>query len=393
MRVEIRRGYVAAATITLAIALLALNMIGPVISSTADFSIFNTGWNGTSQFARTTYESGKLSPTFELQYTGADLTVVKLGLDEIALDPFSGALIIIGPDVEFSEDEGRIVRDFVMAGGRLMLADDFGTANSLLAAMGAGSRFSNRLVMDLAFDKKPEFSVCFDFEADAITRNITTILLNYPSSVVPSATNTEVVAWTSVASWQDTNGDHDYSFGEPWGPFPLIVRERMGDGEIVLLADPSLLINGMRDRLDNAMLADNLISAVSELRTAVYFDESHRQYFDPVTITTSFTGSISTLQKVMLLVLALALLIWLSTDYVDRGVRWFLRRSKTLIMSIYWMLTGKKIVEEKPPEIDIERIVRELIDEHPDWKHGLLRYALREKIRHSRFLAEERPEE
>ncbi|MEM4263051.1 MAG: DUF4350 domain-containing protein, partial [Thermoplasmata archaeon] len=280
MRAEIKRGYVAATAMTLAVAFLALTMVTPVLSSTADFSIFNTGWNGTSRFAISTYESGKLAPTFKMQYTGSDLDIVRLGLEEIELDPVAGALVIIGPDVEFSEKEGQIVREFVTAGGVLLLADDFGTANSLLSGMGAESRFSRKLVMDLAFDKKPEFSVCFDFEEDPITRNVTTILLNYPSSVVPGKTNSKTVVWTSVASWQDTNGDHDFSYGEPWGPFPLVVRERMGNGEIILLSDPSLLINGMRDRLDNAVISDNLIAEISGLRTKVYFDESHRQYFN-----------------------------------------------------------------------------------------------------------------
>lgn len=393
MRVEIRRGHIAATTITISIALLALSMVGPVISSTTNLSIFNTGWNGTSKFARTTYESGKFSPTFELQYTGADLTVVRMRLDEIDLDPLTDALMIIGPDMEFSEKEGSIVGDFVRNGGALMLADDFGTANSLLASMGAGSRFSNKLVMDLAFDKKPEFSVCFDFKEDEITRNVTTALLNYPSSVIPSATNSETIAWTSIASWLDMNGDHDFSIGEPWGPFPLIVRERLGKGEIVLLADPSMLINGMRDKLDNTIIADNLIAAVSGEKMKVYFDESHRQYFDPITITTTIIGSITIVQKLFLLLLVLALLIWLSTDYVDRSARWAWRKAKALIGQIRLELTGKKLVEEKPSEIDIEKIIRELAQEHPDWKQGLIRYALREKIRHSRFLSERLQEE
>lgn len=391
MRVEIRRGYIAATTITLSVALLALSMVGPVISSTANFSIFNIGWNGTSRFARATYESGKLSPTFELQYTGADLTVVRMNLDEIDLDPLTDALMIIGPDMEFSEKEGSIVGDFVRNGGVLMLADDFGTANSLLAAMGAGSRFSNKLVMDLAFDKKPEFSVCFGFEEDEITNNITTVLLNYPSSVIPSATNSETIAWTSMASWLDTNGDHDFSIGEPWGPFPLIVRERLGNGEIVLLADPSMLINGMRDKLDNAIIADNLVAAVSGERTKIYFDESHRQYFDPVTITTAVIGSMTVVQKLFLLLLALVLFIWLSTNYVDRGARLAWRKVKAFIAGIRQMLTRERPVEKKAPaEIDIEKIAEELIIEHPDWKRDLIRYALREKIRHS-MLLKQRP--
>lgn len=390
MRAELRRGYVAAAAITVSVVLLMLCAVGYAISSTADFSIFNSGWNGTSKLAKSTYESGKLLPTFELQYTGSDLTIAVLGLDRLRLDPHAGALVIIGPNLPFSENEGDIVREFVTNGGTLLLADDFGTGDSLLAAMGASSRFSNKLVMDLAFDKRPEFSICFDFENDTITRNVTAVLLNYPSSVIPGKTNSETIAWTSIASWLDSDGDHQYTAGESWGPFPLIVRERMGEGQIILVADPSLLINGMRDKLDNAVLSVNLIMEISRLRTEIYFDESHREYFDPVKITTNVMGSIPAELKIAFILLALALLLWLSTDYIDRTMRWVWRKSKSLLARIWSMLTGKEPPEEKPAEIDIEEIAKHLMEAHPDWKLGLIRYALREKVRHSEFISKKR---
>jgi len=393
MRSEIKRGYVAATTITIAIAMLALNMVGPIISSTTDFSIFNTGWNGTSNFAIAAYETGKLSPSFEVRSTGSDLTVVKLELDQLELDPMDSSLFVIGPDIEFTESEGVRVGNFVRSGGVLLLADDFGTSNTLLQFMGAGSRFSNKLVMDLAFDKKPEFSICFDFENDPIADNVTTILLNYPSSLIPGSANSEVIAWTSVASWQDLNGDHDFSYGEPWGPFPLIAKERLGQGVIILLADPSLLINGMRDHLDNAIISDNLMNEISAFRTEVFFDESHHQYFDPVTITAVITGSFSDAQKIFITLLALALLVWLSTDFVDRGVFWIWRKSKSLVKQFISILFGKKI--EKPEIIapDIEELAKKLIEEHPEWKIGMVRYAIREKMRHSKFIAKAAEEE
>jgi len=390
LRAELRRGYVAAAAITVSVVLPMLCAVGYAISSTADFSLFNSGWNGTSKLAKAVYESGRLMPTFELEYTGSDIAVAMLGLDKLRLEPHTGALVIIGPSLPFSESEGDLVREFVTDGGVLLLADDFGTGNSLLAAMGASSRFSNKLVMDLAFDKRPEFSICFDFENDTITRNITAVLLNYPSSVIPGKTNTRIIAWTSIASWLDTDGDHRYTTGESWGPFPLIVRERFGKGEIILVADPSILINGMRDKLDNAALSANLIMEISRLRTEVYFDESHREYFDPVKISTSVSGSIPAEVKIAFVLLALVLFIWLSTDYIDKAILWAWRKSKFLIARMWSKLTGKKPLEERHAEIDIEAIAKQLIEAHPDWKLGLIRYALREKLRHSEFISKRR---
>ena len=385
MRSEIRRGYAAAAAMTIAVALLALNLVGPIISTSTDFSIFNTGWNGTSNLAMTVYETGKFSPSFRVSATDTDLEVVKLGLDELELSPLDTALIIIGPTKDFTESEGAILGDFVREGGVLLLADDFGTGNSLLSSMGAGSRFSGKLVMDLSFEKRPEFSVCFDFEDDAVATNVTTVLLNYPSSIITAA-GAEAIAYTSVASWLDQNGDHSYQPGEPWGPFPMLVRENLGLGTIFLLSDPSVLINGMRGHMDNAVFSDNLIAEISSERLEVYFDESHRLYFDPVTITMTIAGSFSTEAKMTLFLIALALLVWLSTNYLDTASIWIWRKIRNAIRAFLALILRRKIEEEAPVAPDIEKLTRQLTEKHPDWRPGLIRYSLREKMRHEQFL-------
>ena len=45
-------------------------------------------------------------------------------------------LVIIGPDVDFSSLEAKEVKEFLENGGTLFIADDFGTANSLLEKLG-----------------------------------------------------------------------------------------------------------------------------------------------------------------------------------------------------------------------------------------------------------------
>ena len=57
----------------------------------------------------------------------------------------------------------------------------------------------------------------------------------------------------------------------------------------------------MREQLDNARFADNLISYLCSSRSAVFFDESHRTYFDPVTVTTVVHGLVSSHWKGFLL--------------------------------------------------------------------------------------------
>ena len=75
----------------------------------------------------------------------------------------------------------------------------------------------------------------------------------------------QFIASSSIASWLDSDANRAQDIGEPKGPFPVIARERLGQGSIILLSDPSVLINGMREQLDNAVLADNLLLEVGEL--------------------------------------------------------------------------------------------------------------------------------
>lgn len=386
MRRRLRRGYVAATVLTIATALLALSMVSPVISTTVDFSIFNTSWNGTSNLAILTYQAGKFSPTFVVESSGADLTVAQLDLDEIELDPNTSALVIIGPTETFSTAEGEIVREFVSEGGVLLLADDFGTGNNLLEQINASARFSGKLVMDLAYQKKTEFSVCFDLREDPITTNVSRLLLNYPSSIVVNSSDTDALAWTSVASWLDITGDRTQDWEEPRGPFCILAREKMEQGTIILLSDPSVLINGMREHLDNEIFANNLINVVSESRATVFFDESHRDYFDPVAITSKFTGAIPVNGKVGLVLLAFFLMLWMATDIMDRAFSWTWKRAKYRIVKFINVFRRRKAPAPPVEEMSSEELVEEVAKRHPDWKKGLIRYVLRERERHRKFM-------
>jgi hypothetical protein len=382
--------YVSTVLVALALVLLMVSMITPVISTSTDFSIYNSGWNGTSKLAMSTYQLGKFAPSLTVQSTGSEISVVHLDLAEIPLDPGTDALVITGPTEEFSAAEGSLVGDFVRRGGVLLLADDFGTGNSLLEGMNATSRFSRTLLMDLAFDKKPEFSVCFTFTDDRLSENVTSILLNHPSSLTVQGTATETIASSSIASWLDTDANRAQDIGEPKGPFPVIARERLGQGSIILLSDPSVLINGMREHLDNAVLADNLLLEVGELRTAVYFDESHRTYFDPVSITTTLTGDLSLDSKIAILALAFVLLLWISTDIVDRIIAFVVSSLRSFATVITRFFFRKKPEPPPAPEPDLDRLVEDVVGIHPDWRKGLVRYILREQRRHSKYLDPEK---
>jgi hypothetical protein len=382
MQRRVRRGYVAGILMMATIGLFLFAMVSPVVSSTTDFSIYNSGWNGTSSLAVATYELGRFAPSFAVKTTETDMTIVHLNLEQIELVPQTDVLMVLGPTKPYSSVDGQIVGDFVRAGGVLVLADDFGAGNSLLEAMGASSRFSGKLLMDLSFDKRPEFSVCFNFEDDPLTAGVTKMLLNHPSSITVSGVNTTVVAESSIASWLDSDGDSVRDLGEPKGPFPVVARERMGTGKIILLSDPSVLINGMITQLDNSIFADNLIVTASDARDSVFFDESHREYFDPIAVTTQITGDLSLIDKANILCVAFVLLIWVSTDVIDRAVIRTMRASRKLVRKVL-SLFGRRLPDiDEREQLSAEEMIEEIAARHPDWKLGLLRHTIAESRRH-----------
>lgn len=386
MRRRFRRGYVTLALMMATVGLFLVAMVSPVLSTSTDFSIYNAGWNGTSNLAVSTYEAGNFAPTLATQASGTDVTIVHLTLQDFDLRPTADTLIIIGPSKVFSASDGEVVRQFVTNGGIVVLADDFGTGNGLLEAIGASSRFSGKLLMDLSFDKRPEFSVCFNFVDDPLTVDLSTILLNHPSSITVSDPDVSVIAESSIASWLDSDGDSVRDLGEPKGPFPVIAKERIGNGIVILLSDPSVLINGMVTQLDNGILASNLISVACDHRASVFFDESHRIYFDPVAVTTQITGELSFINKMHLLSVAFVLLLWVSTDLIDRAVLrivGFFRLLQRTVLRLF----GRRLKDvEAVPTKTPEELLREVSDRHPEWRLGLLRHVISERERHSGYI-------
>ena len=168
-----------------------------------------------------------------------------------------------------------------------------------------------------------------------------------------------------------------------------MARERLGSGSIVLLSDPSVLINGMSEYMDNEQFKSNIINFVSTGRSSVYFDESHRDFFDPIAITMQFTGQISPNVKALMAAGAFLLTLWIATDLIDKSVSWLyvmLKRGYGRMLGMLGFRRRKPMGAQKV--LSEEELIREISEAHPEWKLGLLRYIIRERERHRKFLDE-----
>lgn len=237
------------------ISMLVFPIAVPVFKSSADLSIFNTDWNGLSKFARLAAEMRDVRPILY------PYNVAQIG-------NASGVLLIFAPDIEFSQAEAEEVKKFLEKGGTLFIADDFGSANSLLEKLGIKARFSGKEVKDLFYSKNEKFPTAIRISPE-LSRNVSMLKLNVPSAI--SLAEGEVLT-SKVA------------YAEKIGEYVIMAEIKYGNGKIVLFSDPSAFINEMID--ENREFSINLINYLGSGK--FYFDEAHRSDFNPYSMTTVY---------------------------------------------------------------------------------------------------------
>lgn len=236
------------------ICFLTLPIAIPIIKSSADLSIFNSNWNGLSEFAKLCFEKGDVVP-------------ILYSYDSVKIGERSGTLLIISPSIDFSDTEVEEVRLFLEKGGTVFIADDSGISNSLLAKLGVKARFSGK-VMDIFYDKNENFPIVLRIEG-GISKGVEKIKLNMPSAII----GVEGDITTSKASFLREMDAH-----------VIFAVLKYGNGKLILFSDPSALMNEMLT--ENRQFALNLIELLGS--GTFYFDEAHRLDFNPYSVATLY---------------------------------------------------------------------------------------------------------
>ena len=334
--------------------LLLFSLSAPIITTNSDFSIYNQDWNGCSDLAVRTYRLGKFTPNLEVA-DGRELQVTQKSLNSYSIKSNSSTFMILGPKETFSTTEIDYIDNFLKSGGTVLLADDFGSGNSLLNGLNTTSRFGNRPLLDLSFDKRPDFSVVFDIREHEITKGVNSLMLNNPTYVSPGE-NAVSLFNTSKASWIDSNENGTYELDENKGKFPVMTLERYGKGELILLSDPSILINSMLDRLDNRKFSNQLLSYVSQQKTDIVFDESHRQM--SIVYSVIYTGDYP---RRTLSLLGAVIAFGVGLFLIVPGF-------KTKLINMPFVILNKFVKEEEEDNIS------KVLNNHPEWDEHKLRW-------------------
>ncbi len=195
-------------------------------------------------------------------------------LESLSALPVSppGATLILIPYLEFTRAELGMLHNFVTRGGTLILADDYGYGNQVLEYLKIPLRFSGETLLDpLSHYKNKWFPRILHLTPGPLTSNVTSLVFNR-ATAINGAEGNGTIALSSSFSFLDQNSNHIRDEEEPVGPFPVISHCQSGNGQVILITDPSIFINSMESMEDNHILLRNIRSFTT---SGLFIDESH----------------------------------------------------------------------------------------------------------------------
>ncbi|WP_175060103.1 DUF4350 domain-containing protein [Thermococcus sp. 2319x1] len=235
--------------------LLMMPLATPIFYTSAEFSVFNTKWNGASQFGKLLYEESRVIPVIT-SYNSFDLSERE------------GTLLILGPDMAYSSLEVEEVKSFLNKGGTLVLIDDFGTGNDILRGLNLSARFLGITPIDVFYSKNYNFPELVRILDPQLSVGVDRLILNVPSAIIGANGSIYTSKVTVVGNNQRE--------------LPIMSEVKYGKGRIILFADPSVFINDMFDK--NEPFIRNFVRYLNA--DTVYIDEAHHSNFNPYAVGT-----------------------------------------------------------------------------------------------------------
>ena len=226
------------------LAVLAFVLLVQYAPDSLAFSPNNYGWNGLQG----------VSSAYNVNFTTS-----------LSSLPARGVLAILQPSVNFSSADANSVKNFLLRGGTVLVADKSGVANSLLRGIGAAITIESQYsISDPVYNwraKSVPTALVLPNTGAAYLANVSGIALNQPSPLALANSAASQVAVTSQFSETQTGAR---------GPFVVMASERMGAGTLIVVGDPQFLLNSEWAIANNKVLIGNLFA-----NTSVFIDASH----------------------------------------------------------------------------------------------------------------------
>jgi len=189
-----------------------------------------------------------------------------------------GSTLVLIPYLECDASYLLTIKQILENGNTVILADDFGYGNDILEELGVDLRFTEELLSDPLFCYRNYFfPKIMDFNRSFVPTSVQTIVLNHASSInigEAAESNVHIIAASSNTSFRDVNGNGIYDGDDQKGPFPVCVQTNIGKGKLILMSDPSILLNSMLGIAQNNEFV-NTVLIKKGTGSQVYLDNSH----------------------------------------------------------------------------------------------------------------------
>ena len=223
--------------------------------SSVDFRTENPFWNGLK--------------TFTNQFKASLVS----SLDSLPSTPKETTLVLI-PQLEFTEPEVESLQDYLSLGGTVIILDDYGYGNYILEHLEIDIRFTQQPLLDPLFNyKNKSFPKIIDFTPVSVTEGVDSIVLNHATSL-SGVSEDEILARSSRFSFLDLDNNSIWNEGDPRGPLPVAAATQVNEGYLVLVSDPSILINSMEEMNNNHSFIGNIIE-IQGPSPEILVDQSH----------------------------------------------------------------------------------------------------------------------
>ena len=231
----------------LLVAVVALSFLYPVVD---DLWVENPYWNGMSRLY-------------------VDLKPIRMSdaarIGELVIDPSNSTILMIGPSKPYSIDDVDAYSGYLNVGGRILLADDFGSGNSLLYGLGLGVRFSGVPLEDALYRERKMMPRVLSIVKSENTIGVDELVTDVPTALI----NTDGLTVLAYASFSSYVISTSLTSMKEYGPYPVVAHASYGRGDLLLVSDSSLFLNSLLDRGDNGYLLRNVVRGSSVI------DEAH----------------------------------------------------------------------------------------------------------------------
>lgn len=217
-------------------------------TSSAAYGSYNYDWDGTSDIRPVAADAG------------SDIEIVRSEAGYRQANAQSATALILEPTDSYSEPESDAVASFLDRGGTVVIAAEGDSeANQLLTTLGVSSQFDGRALRDeQRHYGNPALPIGTSVREATVTSNVSQLTVNHGTTVSASEDATVLIN-SSAFSYIDANANDELDPAEPIQEHPIVVREAVENGSVVLVSDGSVFINGMLDRTDNRQFAANVL--------------------------------------------------------------------------------------------------------------------------------------